>query len=67
MSAANVQTHLESEIEIVEQWRLEALGRAGYDAEAAAVLAASHDVDLHRAVDLLERGCPADLALQILL
>jgi hypothetical protein len=67
MSAANLQTHLESEIEIVEQWRLEALGRAGYDAEAAAVLAASHDVDLHRAVDLLERGCPADLALQILL
>jgi hypothetical protein len=67
MSATNVQTHIESEIEIVEQWRLEALGRAGYDDEAAAVLAVSHDVDLHRAIDLLARGCPADLALQILL
>jgi hypothetical protein len=67
MSAANVQTQIDSEIEIVEQWRLQALGRAGYDDEAAAVLAASHDVDLHHAVDLLERGCPPDLALQILL
>jgi hypothetical protein len=67
MSATNVQAQIESEIEIVEQWRLQALGRAGYDDEAAAVLAASHDVDLHRAIDLLERGCPPDLALQILL
>jgi hypothetical protein len=67
MSATNVEIQVDSELEIVEQWRLQALGRAGYDDEAAAVLAASHDVDLHRAVDLLERGCPPDLALQILL
>jgi hypothetical protein len=25
------------------------------------------DIDLHTATDLLERGCPADLAAQILL
>jgi hypothetical protein len=43
------------------------LERAGYDAESAAVLAASHEVDLHRAVSLLERGCTVPLALQILL
>jgi hypothetical protein len=30
-------------------------------------LAARHDVDLHRAVDLLHKGCSAELALQILL
>jgi hypothetical protein len=60
-------THIETELELVEQWRLQALGRAGYDAESAAVLAASHDVDLHGAIDLLERGCSIDLALQILL
>jgi hypothetical protein len=67
-SAANLQdTTLESELELVEQWRLEALVRAGYDRESAAVLAASHEVDLHGAVDLLARGCPVDLALQILL
>jgi hypothetical protein len=54
-------------LEIVEQWRLSSLARAGYDAESAAVLAASHEVDLHRAVSLLEGGCPVHLALQILL
>ncbi len=67
MSAANVTTRVETENDVVEQWRHEALWRAGYDAEAAAVLAASHDVDLHLAVDLLERGCSQELALQILL
>ena len=29
------------------------------------VIALDRDVDLHRAVSLLERGCPPDLALQI--
>jgi hypothetical protein len=66
MSTANV-TVPEPELELVEQWRLASLERAGYDPESAAVLAASHDVDLHRAVELLERGCPPDLALRILL
>jgi len=51
----------------VEQWRALSLERAGYDAESAAVLAASHDVDLHRAMQLLEHGCSVELALQILL
>lgn len=51
----------------VEQWRVLSLERAGYDAESAAVLAASHDVDLHRAASLLEHGCTVELALQILL
>jgi hypothetical protein len=67
MSAADLQTSGETELELVEQWRLTALRRAGYDNESAAVLAASHEIDLHRAVALLERGCSVDLALQILL
>ena len=67
MSAANLTTRVDTEVELVEQWRHEALERAGYDPEAAVVLAASHDVDLHRAVGLLERGCSQELALQILL
>jgi hypothetical protein len=66
MTTANL-THPDVEIEQIEQWRLESLARAGYDAESAAVIAASHDVDLHRAVELLQRGCPLDIALQILL
>ena len=67
MSAANLQTRPDVELELVEQWRAHSLERAGYDPESAAVLAASHEIDLHYAVRLLESGCPIDLALQILL
>jgi hypothetical protein len=67
MSAAELELLYGTEIERIENWRHEALERAGYDRESAVVLAASHDVDLHQAVDLLQRGCTVDLALQILL
>lgn len=67
MSATEVQERRETEAERVERWRAEELERAGYDLSAAAVLAASADVDLHLAIDLLGRGCPQDTAMQILL
>lgn len=67
MSAAELTTRPDEELEIVERWRLESLERAGYDMESAAVLAATHEVDLHRAVELVQRGCSVSLALQILL
>ncbi len=54
------------EHEGVVSWRIERLLAAGYDGESAVVLALDRDVDLHAAVSLLERGCPADTALQIL-
>ena len=54
------------EREAVTAWRVERLLAAGYDAEAALVLALDRDVDLHLAVSLLERGCPPDTALEIL-
>jgi hypothetical protein len=66
MSIVDV-TETNFELERVELWRLDSLRRAGYDTESAAVLAASPEVDLHRAVSLLERGCTVELALQILL
>jgi hypothetical protein len=56
-----------SEIERIERWRAEELERAGYEPRAAGRLAVRHDVDLHTAVDLLEHGCPPELALKILL
>jgi hypothetical protein len=70
-SAMSIQTptapsRAERERETVTSWRVERLLRAGYDAEAALVLALDRDVDLHFAVSLLERGCPPDTALQIL-
>jgi hypothetical protein len=57
----------ESENERVERWRAEELERVGYDQESAARLAARHDVDLHRAIELLRQGCPPETALRILL
>ena len=55
-----------TEQELVEQWRAEALEKAGYPDTVAAELALRPDVDLHRAVELLERGCTPELAAQIL-
>jgi hypothetical protein len=66
MTAAQLQIE-ETEQERVERWRSEALERAGYEPEAAAELAARNDVDLHRAIGLIESGCPAETALRILL
>jgi hypothetical protein len=57
----------ETEADRVVRWRAQELERAGYDTEAAAQLAERNDVDLHRAIELVELGCPGDLALQILL
>jgi hypothetical protein len=57
----------QTETERIQRWRAEELERAGYEPRAAGRLAVRHDVDLHTAVELLERGCPADLALRILL
>jgi hypothetical protein len=67
MSAAELELTYYTELDRIQRWRHEELERAGYDAESALVLAASHDVDLHAAVALLQRGCSVDLALQILL
>ena len=66
MPAAEVHIE-ETEIARVERWRTEALERVGYDLDSAALLAARHDVDLHRAIELVEQGCPPEMALKILL
>jgi hypothetical protein len=57
---------IETELERVERWRAEALERAGYPHDDARELAARPDVDLHEAIGLLERGCPAEVAVRIL-
>jgi hypothetical protein len=56
-----------TEQELVERWRAEELERAGYPEDVAAELAMRADVDLHHAIELLDRGCSAELAAQILL
>ena len=66
MPAAELHTK-EGELERIERWRGEMLERAGYAPEAAAELASRFEVDLHTAMGLLENGCPAEVALRILL
>ncbi len=65
MTAAEVQDT--TELEQVERWRKEELERAGYPRAAAKELAGRHYVDLHTAIELVQNGCPPELALQILL
>jgi hypothetical protein len=57
----------EPETVTVTRWRQSALIEAGYPVEEAVVLAERADVDLHRAIGLLEQGCSVPLALRILL
>jgi hypothetical protein len=58
---------IREETDVVEAWRARQLEHAGYRPDDAAKLARRPDVDLHLAVDLVKRGCPAKLALKILL
>jgi len=51
----------------VVAWRREQLRRAGCRRFEAEVLARERQIDLHEAVELLERGCPPKIALEILL
>ena len=55
-----------TEQELVERWRAEELERAGYPEDVAAELAMRADVDLHRAIELLLKGCSPALAADIL-
>jgi hypothetical protein len=63
-AVASVQDPIET---LVVRWRAETLVRAGFVATAAVNLAARKHVDLHVAVRLVERGCPPETALRILL
>ena len=50
----------------VNGWRTHVLIEAGYPVAIAEQLAAG-DVDLHKAVELVQQGCPPQTAAQILL
>ena len=56
----------QSEQAKVESWRLHVLMEAGYPLSLAERIAAS-EVDLHRAVELIEAGCTPETAAEILL
>jgi hypothetical protein len=47
------------------EWRRERLLRAGFAGGLAADLAADSSTDLHALLDLVDRGCPPELAARI--
>jgi hypothetical protein len=57
---------VETELERVERWRAAELLRVGFDGDDAVALAARFDIDLHEAIELVQRGCPPQLAIRIL-
>jgi hypothetical protein len=67
MTAAELHVVDETELDKVEHWRAEELIRAGYEPSDAVALAARHDIDLHRAVELIQQGCPYETAIEILI
>jgi hypothetical protein len=52
--------------ESLVEWRRRRLERAGFDPSLARGVAAEPDVDLHELLDLVDRGCPPDVAARIL-
>ena len=66
MTTAELRRTRLSDKEVVA-WRREQLVRAGCDPSSALILAKRSHVDLHEAIELLERGCAPALALEILL
>jgi len=50
----------------VVAWRTERLLAAGFERELAESLAADGAVDLHALLELVDRGCPPELAARIL-
>lgn len=67
LSLSGIELVVEHEDEQIVSWRAEELIRAGYDELDALELALERHVDLHRAVDLVRRGCPPKTAVRILL
>jgi hypothetical protein len=50
----------------VAAWRREQLVRSGFEARLAARLATAGSYDLHALIELVERGCPPEVAIRIL-
>jgi hypothetical protein len=64
MSAHGINTKTESESVI--EWRTECLAEAGFSPALARKVAADSGYDLHALLGLVDRGCPAELAVRIL-
>jgi len=50
----------------VTAWRRDQLAASGFPLPLAAAIASQADYDIHALIELVERGCPPDLAARIL-
>jgi hypothetical protein len=68
MSEQEIERKVEVvEIDSVTSWRFGYLCGCGFDPGTALKLAESSEVDLRRVDHLLEKGCPHNMAVEILL
>jgi hypothetical protein len=66
-NASDTELAFDAESDKVTAWRACELLKAGYEPLMAVELAEHPGVDLHVALELVERGCQPDLAARILL
>jgi len=60
------KTRYEREAQEVAHWRRERLSETGFPLPLAARIADDPHFDLHALIELVERGCPPELAARIL-
>jgi hypothetical protein len=61
-----IETTSERELGSVAAWRRAQLIASGFSRSLAAAVAEDPRYDLHALIELVERGCPPELALEIL-
>jgi hypothetical protein len=66
MTAAQLEEQQVTADQVVG-WRFEQLLHAGYEPRKAKLVSRRPDIDLHQALELVQRGCSHELALSILL
>lgn len=54
------------QLTVVERWRAERLLHGGFPAALAHELAGQEGYDIHALLELVDRGCPPELAARIL-
>lgn len=57
----------QNEAENVKQWRWDELVQAGWPNYLAAKIAVRFDIDIHKAIEMTDKGCPFKVAAEILL
>jgi len=62
----HTETEIEARVEQVAAWRRDQLLRSGFSVGLAARLVRDSRYDLHALIELVERGCPPELAIRIL-